>query len=130
MKAKSIFFTKASGAVKAILNWRTRTDEDAVLLSDTFDTEEMDLYQDFKDAGKDDQFIFEKFFPPKETIKAGSQKVSDDKKEGTFEVAIDINRLTKIQLAFLIERQIKTPLSTLGNMSKEDLVKLFLELID
>ena len=132
MTERKIFFTKADGKVKAILNWRTRKDGDILLLSDTFNNEDMTLYHDLKDLGEDDQFIFDTFFPSKETTKliAESEKESGDKRVGTLEVTINIEQLTKPQIAFLIQREMKTLLPSLKNMSKEDLVKLFLELVE
>ena len=132
MTEQKIFFTKADGKVKAILNWRTREDGDLLLLSDTFNTEDMTLYHDLKDLGKDDRFIFDTFFPSKETRKliTESEKQSGEKAVGTLEVTINIEQLTKPQIAFLIQREMKTLLPSLKNMSKEDLVKLFLELVE
>jgi len=132
MTDKKIFFTKADGKVKAILNWRTRKDGDVLLLSDTFNNEDMTLYHDLKDLGEDDQFIFDTFFPSKETKRliAESRKESGEKSVGTLEVTINIEQLTKPQIAFLIQREMKTLLPSLKNMAKEDLVKLFLELVE
>jgi hypothetical protein len=132
MTENKIFFTKADGKVKAILNWRTRKDGDVLLLSDTFNNEDMTLYHDLKDLGEDDRFIFNTFFPSKETKKliTESKKESGGKAVGTLEVTINIEQLTKPQIAFLIQREMKTLLPSLKNMAKEDLVKLFLELVE
>lgn len=125
MTTNKIFF-KSGGKVKAILNWQTMKNGDALLLSDTLDTEHMNLYEGFKELGKDDQFIFEKFFSPQKTKKL----LLASKKVDTLEVTIEIEQLTKSQLTYLIEREIKAALPTLKKMSKEDLVTLFLKLVD
>ena len=125
-KTTNKIFFKSSGKVKAILNWQTMKNGDALLLSDTLDTEHLNLYEGFKELGKDDQFIFEKFFSPKKTKKL----LLASKKVDTLEVTIEIEQLTKSQLTYLIEREIKAALPTLKKMSKEDLVTLFLKLVD
>ena len=68
-KTTNKIFFKSGGKVKAILNWQTMKDGDALLLSDTLDTENVNLYENLKELGKDDQFIFEQFFSPKKNKK-------------------------------------------------------------
>ena len=125
MTTNKIFF-RSGGKVKAIINWRTMKAGDALFLYDTLDTEHMNLYEELKNLGKDDQFIFDKFFSPTESKKL----LVASKKAEALEVTIEIEQLTKPQLKYLIEREIKTTLPSLNKMSKDDLVTLFLKLVE
>ena len=118
MSDKTIFFTKTDGKVKAILNWRTRAKEDALILSDTLDTEEMALFYELKSSGEDEESIFDRIFPP------------HNPGQGPLQVTIAVDQLTKAQLAYLIEKEMQSTLPSLKKMSKEDLLKLFLDLTD
>ena len=74
---------------------------------------ELQLYNGLKKSGKSDEFIFNKLFP---------SKLKERRK-----VLIELDKLTKKQLIYLIMSHLDLTLPSLKNMSAKDLRLLFLK---
>ena len=107
-------FARINGKLQAILNWRVRHKESDIVIAEELNSKEINLYKELKKSGKSDTQIFNQLFPPKV--------------ESHKQVLIEIDKLTKKQLVYLIINKLNTSLPSLKNMTLEDLKELYIKL--
>jgi|GEM_PF-6400553 len=106
-------FVEIDGKMRAVMNYQRAMEDDAVILQELTKSEDLQ-YRSLRDSGRSDDTIFAMLFSPdEETIPI---------------IRIDIDILTKRQLAMLISERLNTPLRTLTRMNKDDLKKLLASL--
>lgn len=106
-------FVEIDGKMRAVMNYKRAMEDDAILLQELTQSEDLQ-YRSLKDIGRSDDTIFALLFSPDEE---------------TFpSIRINIDILTKRQLATLIAERLDTPLRTLTRMNKDDLKKMLASL--
>ncbi len=109
------YFEKLDGKIYAQLNWKFRKKDDDLFVFKPLNRLEVSEYEELIKEGQDEEYIFNYLFPQK-VIQKGKK------------VSIKIEELTKKQISYLISQKLKISLLSLNKMSKEDLIKLYIEL--
>jgi len=102
-------FMNINGTIHAVVNWRSRSDKDDVIIGCRLNKGQEDTYERMKDQGYSDPVICDKLFP-QALLPRARQKVS-----------VDIEVLTKQQLVQLIRDTLGKPLPSLEKLSTDDL---------
>lgn len=106
-------FVEIDGKMRAIMNYKRAMEDDAVILQELTQSEDLQ-YHSLRDSGRSDDTIFAVLFSADE--------------ETLPSIRINIDILTKRQLATLIAERLGSPLRTLTRMNKDDLMKLLASL--
>ena len=110
-----IYGKRFDGRVFEIQNWARSKTGDALVMQPLSNTQARTLHQ-LRAKGCSDSQIWRQLHP----VKPRSQQAA--RTPGEFNVVI--KTLAKDQLVWLIENMMETPAESLGNMNREDLVKL------
>ena len=108
-------FTELGGKLYAVLNWHVRKDENDVMVAAPLDKKQQRAYVSGKRQGLSDSVIFRRIFPPS--------------KKPTEKISVDVNALTKPQMAALIEKSLAIKAPTLLRMGKRDLKRLLMAVV-
>ena len=106
-------FVEIDGKMRAVMNYKRATEDDAVILQELTQSEVLQ-FRSLRESGRSDDTIFALLFSTDE--------------ETLPSICINIDILTKHQLATLIGERLNTPLRTLTRMNKDDLKKLLASL--
>lgn len=102
-------FMNINGTIHAVVNWRSRSDKDDVIIGCRLNRGQEETYGRMKEQGYSDPVICDRLFPQALLPKV-RQKVS-----------VDIEVLTKPQLVQLIRETLGKPLPSLEKLATEDL---------
>jgi hypothetical protein len=102
-------FMNISGTIHAVVNWRSRSDKDDVIIGCRLNKGQEETYGRMKDQGYSDPVICDRLFPQALLPKV-RQKVS-----------VDIEVLTKPQLVQLIREKLGKPMPSLDKLNADDL---------
>lgn len=106
-------FVEIDGKMRAVMNYKRAREDDAIILQELTQSEDLQ-YRSLIDSGRSEDSIFAVLFSP------------DEKTLPPIQIDIDI--LTKRQLATLIGKCLDAPLQTLTRMNKADLKRLLVTL--
>jgi hypothetical protein len=110
-----LYNKRFDGKVYEVQN-RPQTGTDDVVVMQALTTHQVDVVKDMKKGGCSDTQIWRALHP-----EDGLEK-TDLAKTGSFKLKLE--QLTKSQLVLLIQHTIKSPVDSMHNMTREDLIQL------
>ena len=110
-----IYNKRFDGKVYELQN-RPHKGSDDVLVMQALTTEQLSVVKDMQSDGCSDTQIWRALHPERGLDANGLAKT------GQFKLQLD--QLTKSQLLLLIENSVNVPMKSMGNMTREDLIRL------